>query len=267
VLDVIRVYLHLVSARVRGQMQYRTSFVLALVSSAASTIIEFGAVVILFGRVPSIAGWSLCEIALLYALAELSFSVAELFSSGLYEFQLLIAQGTFDRILVRPRGPFFQVLSEDLALRRFGRIGQGAIVLVFALRCADVTWNLDKMLVLLLALASGVTIFFSIFVLAATFCFWTVEGKEATHVFSYGGVTLADYPLEVYTEWMQRFVTFVLPLAFVSYYPALYLLDRTDGLGLPAWMRLLSPIAAVLLALAAKTGWSLGVRHYQSTGS
>ena len=113
----------------------------------------------------------------------------------------------------------------------------------------------------------GVIIFFSIFVLAAAFCFWTVEGKEATHVFSYGGVTLADYPLEVYTEWMQRLVTFVLPLAFVSYYPALYLLDRMDPLGLPAWTRLLSPAAAALLGVTAWAGWSLGVRHYQSTGS
>jgi ABC-2 type transport system permease protein len=112
-----------------------------------------------------------------------------------------------------------------------------------------------------------VVIFFSIFVLAAAFCFWTVEGKEATHVFSYGGVTLVDYPLDIYADWLRRFATFILPLAFVSYYPALYLLDRPDPLGLPGWMRLLSPFAALALALLARLGWSVGVRHYQSTGS
>jgi len=56
-------------------------------------------------------------------------------------------------------------------------------------------------------------------------------------------------------------------LAFVSYYPALYVLERPDPLGLPVWLRLLSPVAAVALAGVAAVAWSLGVRRYQSTGS
>jgi ABC-2 type transport system permease protein len=266
-LEPLSLYCRLIHARIRGQMQYRASFVLAILGSAVATAVEFAAILVVFGRVPSIAGWSLCELALLYALAETSFATAELFGSALDDFQNRIRQGTFDRVLTRPRGAFFQVLAEELALRRIGRVAQGAIVLVIAVRCAGIVWTPDKVLVLTVALASGIAIFFCVFVLAAAFCFWTVEGKEATHVFSYGGVTLADYPLEVYTEWLRRFVTFVLPLAFVSYYPALYLLDRPDTLGLPEGLRLLSPVAAVLMSCLAWLGWSVGVRHYQSTGS
>src|SRR5579864_2892955 len=72
--DLLRFYVKLVGARVRGQMQYRVSFGLATVSSAVANIIEFGAIVVLFNRVPRIAGWSLWEAALLYALAETSAS-------------------------------------------------------------------------------------------------------------------------------------------------------------------------------------------------
>jgi ABC-2 type transport system permease protein len=267
VLEPLVLYGRLIGARVRAQMQYRVSFVLSLVGSTVATLIEFGAIVVLFGRVSTIAGWSLGEVALLYALAETSFSTAELFGSALDDFNLRVAQGTFDRVLTRPRGAFFQVLAEDLALRRLGRVAQGVAVLVFATSRLDMTWTPAKLLVLLVALSSGVVIFFSIFVLAAAFCFWTVEGKEATHVFSYGGVTLVDYPLDIYADWMRRFVTFVLPIGFVSYYPALYLLERPDPLGLPDWVRLLSPAAALLLACLAWGGWRSGVRHYQSTGS
>jgi ABC-2 type transport system permease protein len=265
--EILRLYVRLIAARVRSQMQYRVSFVLTLLGSSVGTVIEFLGVLVIFSRVPSIAGWSLCEIALLYALAETSFATAEFVGSGLDDFQIRVRQGTFDRVLTRPRGAFFQVLAEELALRRIGRVAQGVVVLAVAVRCAEVVWTPDKLLVLLVALASGIAIFFCIFVLSAAFCFWTVEGKEATHVLSYGGVTLAEYPLEVYTEWLRRFVTFLMPLAFVSYYPALYLLDRPDTLGLPEWMRLLSPVAAVVMSAIAWFGWSLGVRHYQSTGS
>jgi ABC-2 type transport system permease protein len=266
-LELLRLYFKLVGARVRGQMQYRVSFALAGVSQALVTIIEFGAIVVLFNRVPRIAGWTLWEVGLLYALAETSFATAELLGSALDDFQRRIAEGTFDRVLTRPLGTFFQVLAEDLELRRVGRVGQGVVVLVLALSNLHVEWTPAKLVVLVVSVAAGIAIFFSIFVLAAAFCFWTVEGKEATHVFSYGGVTLVDYPLDIYADWLRRFATFVLPLGFVSYYPALFLLDRADPLGLPDWTRLSSPLAALALGTCAYFGWSIGVRHYQSTGS
>ena len=196
-----------------------------------------------------------------------SISIAEFFGSALDDFQERISQGTFDRVLTRPLGTFFQVIAEDLAVRRLGRVLQGLVVLGLALAHLDLAWSFAKVAVLAIALASGIAIFFCIFALAAAFCFWTVEGKEATHVFSYGGVTLVDYPLDIYADWLRRFATFVLPLAFVSYYPALYLLDRADPLGLPDWLHLASPVAALALGACAYLGWSIGVKHYQSTGS
>ena len=66
---------------------------------------------------------------------------------------------------------------------------------------------------------------------------------------------------------MRRFFTFVVPLAFVNYEPALYLLGRPDPLGLPDGVRVLSPAAALAMAVLARVGWQQGVRHYQSTGS
>jgi ABC-2 type transport system permease protein len=266
-MELVRLFARLVGARVRGQMQYRVSFGLSTLSSVAATAVEFGAIVVLFGRAPRIAGWSLWQVALLYAIAETSFSIAELCGSGLDDFQVRVAQGTFDRVLTRPLGAFFQVLADDFALRRFGRMLQGVVVLVLAMHNAGVLWTPAKVVVLLVSLVCATALFFAILVLAAAFCFWTVQGKEATHVFTYGGVTLADYPLDIYAGWLRRFVTFVLPLAFVSYYPTLYLLDRPDPLGLPDWTRLLSPAAAILMGTLAWAGWSLGVRHYQSTGS
>ena len=165
----------------------RTSFALALLSSASLNFIEFAAVLVLFSRVPRVAGWTLWEVALLYALAETTFATAEVVGSALDDFHRRIAEGTFDRVLTRPRGTLFQVLAEDLALRRLGRVAQGALVMALALSHLSLEWTPQKVLVLVGALVSGVAIFFSIFVLAAAFCFWTVEGKEATHVFSYGG--------------------------------------------------------------------------------
>lgn len=260
-------YLRLVRAQLRAQMQYKVSFLLALVGTFLVCVTEFGAVLVLFSRVPLLGGWSLAEVALLYGLSGVCFASAELFAAALDNFQVHIVLGTFDRVLVRPRGALFQVMSEDVALRRVGRIAQAVLVLAIALQLLAIDWSVDKGVALAVALVSGTVIYFAIFVLGAAFCFWTVQAKEATHVFTYGGDGLASYPLDIYRGSVRRFFTFVVPLAFVNYEPALYLLGRPDPLGLPDAARLLSPVAALAMAGLARFGWQQGVRHYQSTGS
>ncbi len=266
-MESVRLYLRLIGAQLRAQMQYKVSFTLALIGSFLSCIIEFGVVIVLFSRVPLLAGWSLPEVALLYGLSGACFAVAEMFAAALDNFQVHIVMGTFDRVLVRPRGALFQVISEDFALRRLGRIAQASLVVVLAIRLLDPEWTIDRAVVLGLSLVSGSVIYFAIFVLGATFCFWTVQAKEVTHVFTYGGDGLASWPLDIYRGSVRRFFTFVVPLAFVNYEPALYLLGRPDPLGLPPVARVLSPLVALIMAAIARYGWSVGVRHYQSTGS
>jgi ABC-2 type transport system permease protein len=224
-------------------------------------------VLAIFNRVPTLVGWSLAEVALLYGLSGSAFALAEMAAAAMDDFDQHIVGGTFDRILVRPRATLLQVMSEDIALRRLGRLAQAAVVLVFAMQRLDLVWSADKVALLALTLACGTVIYFSIFVLGAAFCFWTVQAKEATHVLTYGGDGLAAYPFDIYRGAVRRFFTFVVPLAFVSYQPALYLLDRPDPLGLPSEARLMGPVAACLMVLAARYAWNLGVRHYQSTGS
>jgi ABC-2 type transport system permease protein len=265
--ESLKLYVRLVEAQLRSQMQYKVSFILSLVGSFLSSLIEFGVVVVVFQRVPTLAGWAFAEVALLYGISGVCFAVAEIIAAALDNFQVHIVRGTFDRVLVRPRGALFQVIVEDFALRRVGRIAQAALVLVIALRLLDIQWSPDKQLVLALALVSGTVIYFTIFVLGATFCFWSVQAKEATHVFTYGGDGLASYPLDIYRGSVRRFFTFVVPLAFVNYEPALYLLVRPDPLGLPDGVRVLSPLAGIVMVLVARYGWAQGIRHYQSTGT
>src|SRR5205807_2007639 len=88
------------------------------------------------------------------------------------QYKVSFVLGTFDRVLVRPRGALFQVMSEDVALRRVGRIAQAALVLAIALQLLAIDWSVDKVVALAVALVSGTVIYFAIFVLGAAFCFW-----------------------------------------------------------------------------------------------
>jgi ABC-2 type transport system permease protein len=262
-----RLYWALVRAQISAQLQYRTSFALQTVSQFVLTFVDFVALLFLFHQFPSIAGWTLPEVAFLYGLGGVAFGTSDLLCGGFDGLSKMIRLGTFDRVLVRPVGTFAQVLTSDVQIRRLGRIGQGAVVLGLAISWLDISWSVDKLTVLLVSMLSGVVIFTAIWVIGAAFTFWTVETSEVTNVFTYGGEALVSFPMPIYAEGIRWFFTYVVPLIFVSYLPALYILEKPDPLGLPPFLQICSPLVALVFLVAAWGCWALGVRHYQGTGS
>jgi ABC-2 type transport system permease protein len=265
--EPVGLYFRLVGAQVRSQLQYRTSFAFQAFANGLATFVDFIAILLLFHRFPNLAGWSLGEIAFLYGLGSVAFAISDQLCGGFDRLSLAIRTGSFDRVLTRPAGTFLQTATSDFQLRRVGRIAQAALVLVLSVTWVTIEWTPLKMLVLLSALISGVVIFGSVWVIGAAITFWTVQTSEVTNVFTYGGSELVTRPMSIYGDWLRRFFTFVVPLAFVAYLPTVYILDRPDPLGLPILLQLASPVVAAGFAGIAYTAWRLGVRQYQSTGS
>jgi ABC-2 type transport system permease protein len=265
--DGFTMWRKLVGARVRGQLQYRTSFALNTTAAFLLTFIDFVVVLALFSHFPALAGWSLQEIALLYGISGLGIAIADMLIGHIDMINLDIRSGQFDVVLLRPVSTLLQVMASDLALRRLGRIAQAAAVLVYALAVADIQWNPLRVILLPVGIACGALIFGATFVLGGCLTFWTIGSAEVANTFTYGGNTMTSYPLNIFGPWLRRLLAFAVPLAFVTYFPGLYLLDKPDPLGFPTAFQFLAPVVA--LAFAALTGfaWRSSVRHYRSTGS
>jgi len=264
--DAVVVWSRLVGAGIRSQLQYRTSFALDFAGSFLIAFVDFLAVLVIFHNTPRLAEWNVHEVAFLYALSSICFALTDLAIGHLDLFPQLIRDGTFDILLVRPRGTLLQVIARDFQLRRLGKAAQGAVVLVYALSALNVDWTVARVAVLAASLASGVAIFASVWILFACIAFWTVDGGEFTNAFTYGGNFLAQYPIDIYGAWVRRFLAYVVPTGFVCYFPALYLLDKPDPLGLPRVLEFLSPAVALAAALVAGGAWRVCVRHYRSAG-
>jgi ABC-2 type transport system permease protein len=261
------IYRRLVSARLQGQMRYKTSFILQIFGNFAINFVELVAIFILFQHFDSLAGWRVGDIAFLYALSTIPFGIAHVVGSGFTVFQQQIKLGDFDRVLTRPVSPFVQVLSSELLIYQLGRVVQGVVALGIALTLIDIDWTIGRVLYLIVSIFSAAVLFTALFTLEATLCFWTTEGTEAVNAFTYGGTTLAQYPLQIYGDWLRRLFLWIIPLGLVIFEPALYLLDKPDPLGLPAFARFVAPVAAILFAVGAGFLWRTGVLHYRSTGS
>ena len=266
-LQVLGIYRRLIGARIRSQLQYRLSFWLNLVGTALITFLDFAAILVLFHQVDALGDWSVAEVAVLYGISCVSFAVADMVFGHLDQLPQMIRMGDFDQVLIRPLGSLLQVISTDFALRRLGKLAQGAAVLTIALAHADVQWTAGRAAMLVVTILAGVAIFAGIWVALSTIVFWLVDSHEAVNAFTYGGNFLAQYPVNIFGPWLRRLVIYLIPLAFVAYFPTLFLLDKEDDLGLPRALQFASPLVAVLTGLAGWALWGVAVRRYRSVGS
>lgn len=70
------------------------------------------------------------------------------------------------------------------------------------------------------------------------------------------------YPADIYGRVTRTLITWVVPVAFASFYPAQLLFD-TERM---KWMALAAPAVAILTFMAAYRFWSVAVNHYQGVG-
>ena len=261
------IYARLVGSRVRSQTQYRLSFALSLVGTFLFTFLDFVAVLVIFHHLPQFGGWSLGEVAFLYGSSYMTFKAADMFLTNFDRLPLLIRMGTFDQILTRPLGTLGQVMTTDFGLRQSASIAQGAAVFVFALLRVPIAWTPTRVLVLASMLASAFFIFCAIFVATNAVAFWTMDAREVANSFTYGGQFLTQFPMHIFGVWFRRLLGFVVPLAFVNYFPSLYILGKDDPLDAPYLLRFVSPLVALAAVGVSSAIWRSAIRHYRSTGS
>lgn len=260
----MKLYMRYLMIHLKSVMEYKTSFILTAIGQGITTLTSFLAMYFLFNRFGNIKGYTFDEVLLCFSTIFIAFALAECFGRGFDNFSSIISNGEFDRIMVRPRNEILQVMGTKIELTRIGRLLQGIVVLIYALYRSTVNWDLMKAVSLTLMILGGVALFFGIFMIGAALSFFTIEGLEIINIFTDGGREIAQYPLDIYKKGVLKFFTFVVPIAFINYYPFIYIIDKVPKNKI---LYALSPILAILFLIPSYGVWRLGVKHYKSTGS
>jgi ABC-2 type transport system permease protein len=265
----IGLYARLIRAVIRGQAQSRTSFILDMLSTLLMTVVEFSALLLLFGRFQQLGGWSVAQVAVLYGFAELSFGVMGMVFAGFdpSNFSQYIRNGSLDQVLLRPAPVVLQVFGSDFTTRRLGRVVSGGLILSLALANVPITWDAQKIAYIPVVLLSLIFYFGGLFILGATLCFWTTDSSEATNILTYGGAYLISHPMHIYSEWLRWLFTYLIPAIFLTYYPTLWLLGLPDPFAMPEWVVGLAPVVGLAVFMLALLAFRFGLKHYQGTGN
>ena len=258
----MKLYFKYVAMLLKSQIQYKASFIMTILGQFLVSFTAFLGIYFMFSRFHSVNGFTFSEILICFSIVLMAFSVTECFVRGFDVFPRLIQSGNLDRILVRPRNEIFQVLTSNMDFSRVGRLFQSILMLAYAIPTSGIIWTFDKVMTVVLMLIGGIAVFSALFVLYAGISFFTIEGLEFMNIFTDGSRGFGKYPLSIYGDGILKFFTYVIPIALFQYYPFLYLIGRSDNIGL-----IFLPLLGFIFMIPCYCFFKFGLRKYKSTGS
>lgn len=251
----------------RSAMQYRASMVLTMLNSGLTASLELLGILVVFGNVHSIGGFSLPEALYLYGTAQAAFFTSDLLFTGTEYLAVRIRMGTFDGLLIRPVGILPQVFADQFTPRRVAPLVPAYAALAIGVAGAPVHWTALRIAMVPYTLLIGVAVFGAVWILVGAFQIVAADASEVMNSVTYGGQFMTSYPLSLYGRNLMLFLTFGLPLAYVNWQPTLYVLGHADPLGTPCLLRFAGPLFAAAMWGLALLAWRQALRHHRSTGS
>ncbi|MBK8165821.1 MAG: ABC-2 family transporter protein [bacterium] len=249
------------------RLAYRMDFLVDTLAVGFSLLIQLAVLGVLFGKVSALDGWNFPQVLFIYGFSLVPLGLFNLVSVNLYGFadEYLIG-GRFDRVLLRPVGSLAQVIFESFNVSGLNEILLGLAVMVHAGR--ELGWKLGagfgvQDLMVLAVLAPGAAlVYLGVFLALTTVSFW-FEDKMGLAPPVYNLIRFSRYPITIYSLPVRVFLTFVLPFAWVAFYPAAWFVGGPHL----AKVALLTPLVGAVVFGGAVLLWRRGVRNYVSTGS
>ena len=248
--------------------EYRANFFVWLVFTLVLHGSAIATIWLTMNRFPIMNGWTWQQVVFLYGLYWLASSLngALFFTVG--DVPWHIREGKFDRIMVRPLDPLFQVISQP------GQIWPDELIVAaifFAIvqSVVHLQWTFAAIGLLAGAMVGGAFIDFAIQLAVATLAFWVVRLDTLRWVVMSLETDFTRYPLSIYNRIVRFTLSFVFPFAFINYFPAATLLNKTaeGAYSVNPILGWLTPVVGAVWFGAAYLFWRRGLDHHQSTGS
>jgi ABC-2 type transport system permease protein len=172
-----------------------------------------------------------------------------------------IREGTLDYALTKPADSQLFVSVREFRLWQMVDVVTGIVVLIVAL--VQLNWLVDfwSALGFFSALAMGAVMIYCFWLIVTSTAFWFVRVHEIADLFV-GLYAAGRWPVDIYPNWLRYGLTFLVPVAFAVTVPAQALTGR---LSLQTWFGALA--LTVVLFIAARTIWSIGLRNYSGASA
>lgn len=204
----------LVATNLKATLALRGAFVVQVVFMALNNFTFFVFWWALMRHVPSIRGWRLGDIALLYGIVAVAFGLAVSLAGGVRHLGRFIEEGDLDTLLTQPRSVLVYALGLRSQPSGVGDVLSGMMFIVWS---GEVSWSTLPLLVA--AIVAGSLIFVSCGIVFFSLAFWLGKVETVSRQLWELLITFSLYPEPLFGGALRLALFTLLPAGFVGYIP------------------------------------------------
>lgn len=171
-----------------------------------------------------------------------------------------IRNGTFDFVLLKPLHAQFHISVREFVVWRIADVLLGASVAMYGCYSLLGKVPVDRIGVFVLMMIASMAIVYAVWLSLAAACFWLVRVENIEMIF-WNIFEAGRYPVQIYPPWVQTALTYIIPIAFITTFPAAGLLGDPNT-GLKPWTPFVAMGFAVLVLLLSSRFWRFGLSRY-----
>jgi ABC-2 type transport system permease protein len=257
----LRVYWQAYSASLQAKLEYRADLVIGVATAMMLQAAGLSLLWIVLRAVPTLGGWTPPQVLFLFGMTAACVGGSELFFNQIWILPQAIVMGDLDRLLTYPVRalPFFLVTRPEL--HAFGNVFTGLVYVVSSLFWMHAAWY--AWLAAPLFWVCGVLSYTSILVWFGCLSFRFIGPQLSSMMVAHNLLQATRYPLSTYPRYVRWLLLVAFPFGTFHYLPGSFFF----GKGAPVFALLAAPVAAATAMFLAQKAWTLGLEHYESTGS
>lgn len=259
-----RVGLAYCAQALKMNMEYRLDFLVELLSSAAMLATKVLTVKFLFDTFPSMRGWNSYEVFFIFGFAQIPLAMFSAFAMNFYQFSdKYLVQGELDRLLMRPLSSLFQLIMEGIAFDFLAELAMGIAIVAYCWVHVGPPLTVGVLLRFILCIAGAWMLLTGVFLSLISLSFWSQDRLSILPPV-YNLMNFAQYPITIYNWFVRLLLTWVVPFAFASFYPAAGFLLKGEEF---RRYSLFAPLAGLIVLGIGIRLWRRGMRQYSGAGS
>ena len=191
----------------------------------SETAIGVIALLFLFTKTDEIGGLGRDACLLIYGLYHIGTGLFyALFAWTLWYSQSYVIEGRLITVLVKPVNPFLYLTAKKFSASELFAVLNGSVIFIYIVVTLEI--GILHILLILLLMFSGVLACTGLFLLLDALACKYLKLEEAFSPF-FSLLQFAQYPLNIYSSSLRLFLTFIIPIGLIAYYPALPILDQS----------------------------------------
>ncbi|MNW36480.1 hypothetical protein D3C74_134930 [compost metagenome] len=263
----LKMYSRFLIVYFKQQLEYRFSFFGDILVNMLTFVTIYMGFWIIFNKFEVLEGWTYYEVMFLYNFNLVSYALSSMFVWGpMKQLEELIRKGDFDQFLTRPIPPLRLLIFRQFGHTFIGHIIVSIFVFGLCINRLNLEWSFQDYVYFIAAIIGATLIHCGIIIIAASSAFWVTRSTTIVDITIYAVRNYINYPINIYAKWLQLFLTFGIPYAFVNFYPATVLLGKNE-LAIHSSLAFGTPIVGLLLLALSLLLFNHGLTRYKSSGS